>query len=247
MNYKTLAVGVAAIALASAAHADDYNWQGFYVGLNGGYADITSDTSRDVTVLGGYAAQDALDIEAASLISQSPGGFTGGGQAGINWLSSGFLFGLEGDFNTVDAKEANSVTANWTVFYGGANELTTTVETDLEWLATVRARIGTLTGGYLLYVTGGAAFAEATFTQGFSETTFPVPFGSLAANESLSGWTAGGGVEIPVGTNLTIKAEYLYVDLGSIDTVGTVGVGSQYAGSADITSNVYRVGFNIKL
>jgi outer membrane immunogenic protein len=245
MKVKVLAASLAAIACVSIAQADGYDWHGAYVGLNGGYADVSSGTSRDVTVLGGYVAQDALDIEAASTIGQDPGGFTGGIQVGYNNVSSGFLFGIEADFSVVDASENDSVTVPWTIPYPGT--LTTTVETEQEWLATVRARVGTVAGGNLLYVTGGAAFAEVNFTQGFSETTFPVPFGSLAASETRVGWTAGAGFEIPVGTNLTLKGEYLYVDLGSVDTVGTLGVVSSYNGSAEVTNSVYRVGFNIKL
>jgi outer membrane immunogenic protein len=227
--------------------AQAHDWQGFYVGINGGFADTTFDTSRDVTTNGGYVAQDVLDIEAISAISLSQSEFSGGIQAGFNWVGSGMVFGVEGDFNMANSSESASVTGNWTIFYGGANAHTTTVETNLEWLATLRARLGMSAGGNLLYVTGGAAFAEADFTQGFSETTFPVPFSSVTATETLTGWTAGAGVEIPLGTNLSLKAEYLYVDLGSIDTVGSVGVGSSYNGTADITANVYRVGINLKL
>ena len=32
---------------------------------------------------------------------------------------------------------------------------------------------------------------------------------------SVVGWTAGGGVEYAVSRNWTVKAEYLYYDLGS--------------------------------
>jgi outer membrane immunogenic protein len=245
MKTKILAASLAVIASVSLAQADDYDWQGAYVGLSGGFADVTADSSRDVTVLGGYVAQDALDIEAASAISQDPGGFIGGIQVGYNKVSNGFLFGIEADFSMVDATENDSVTVPWTIPYPGT--LTTTVATEQEWLATLRARVGTVAGGNLLYVTGGAAFAEVNFTQGFSETTFPVPFGSLSASETLTGWTAGAGFEIPIGTNLTLKGEYLYVDLGSVDTVGSLGVGSVYAGNAEFSNNVYRVGFNIKL
>jgi opacity protein-like surface antigen len=33
----------------------------------------------------------------------------------------------------------------------------------------------------------------------------------------LLGWTAGGGVELGLGESVSVKAEYLYSDFGSLD------------------------------
>jgi outer membrane immunogenic protein len=48
----------------------------------------------------------------------------------------------------------------------------------------------------------------------FTVTTSPFSFGSF--NSTRVGWTAGGGVEWMFSPNWSLKAEYLYYNLGSV-------------------------------
>jgi outer membrane immunogenic protein len=91
------------------------------------------------------------------------------------------------------------------------------------WIGTLRGRLGFKFGAddqFLLYATGGAAAAGVTAT-----TSLPGVF-SVSATNTMNGWTAGGGGEwavfpptpTPHGW-LSIKVEYLYVDLGAKDFV----------------------------
>jgi outer membrane immunogenic protein len=43
-------------------------------------------------------------------------------------------------------------------------------------------------------------------------------FGQVAVHKVMTGWTAGGGVEVAVAPNWTVKVEGLYADLGSTGT-----------------------------
>ena len=56
------------------------------------------------------------------------------------------------------------------------------------------------------------------------------------------GWTIGAGLEAQATSNLSIKAEYLYVDLGTQTYAGLPG------GSVDATQrfSVIRAGLNYK-
>jgi len=82
---------------------------------------------------------------------------------------------------------------------------------------TVRARLGyTWNSGstpILWYATGGWAWGNNQVTSTQFEIT---PFTSLSSSQThSSGWTAGTGVEIALGSNWSVKGEYLYVDLGT--------------------------------
>ena len=73
-------------------------------------------------------------------------------------------------------------------------------------------------------------------------------FGSVSATKA--GWTVGGGLEYALGRNWTAKAEYLYVDLGTIsafaDSATAPGFGLSNVSSSKLTLNILRAGFNYK-
>jgi outer membrane immunogenic protein len=78
-----------------------------------------------------------------------------------------------------------------------------------------------------------------------------------SVSTTRTGWTVGGGFEYLFDRQWTVKAEYIYFDLGSISyglsplvsTVGgvpwtTVGVA---ASTTDFRGSIVRVGLNYKL
>ena len=95
-----------------------------------------------------------VGVFTASLVGASDlslTGAVGGGQIGYNWqFNPNWLVGVEVDYD-------------WTGQRGGAlfNDplvaVRETVEAKLNWLATIRARFGYITGNSLWYVTGGWA------------------------------------------------------------------------------------------
>ena len=66
-------------------------------------------------------------------------------------------------------------------------------------------------------------------------------FGS--ANKSKIGWTAGAGIEYAMWTNWSIKAEYLYVDLGSFDCGIACGAAPD---NVSFKANIVRAGLNYR-
>jgi outer membrane immunogenic protein len=152
----------------------------------------------------------------------------------------------------------------------------TAYEARIGWFGTVRGRLGFLiTDQVLLYGTGGLAYGRVELSgntsvsgtvvrtvAGFTDI-FPITPGTTAFSQSKTnvGIAVGGGIEgkcshwLPTGW--TWKAEYLYVDLGSLDTVapfplGPVppGVTTPFAGAITthtrFTDNIVRVGLNYK-
>ena len=98
----------------------------------------------------------------------------------------------------------------------------------------------------------GVAIADVrgdfTFTDTFAGATE-----SGAIRDTRVGWTAGLGSEYAVGNGWSVKAEYLYVDLGRSSVTSTnlndtvrLYPGNPFTHSADLKSNIVRVGVNYK-
>jgi outer membrane immunogenic protein len=66
-----------------------------------------------------------------------------------------------------------------------------------------------------------------------------VDIGSVGENNLHGGWTAGGGLEVGLTQNWSVKAEYLYIDLTS-ETYGLT------LNSNALTSNLVRFGVNYR-
>lgn len=204
-------------------------WTGFHVGLNAGG---TWSGNSSATYGAAGLVEDPLWFPATPFAASATGlisgggaaGFIGGGQIGYDYqFGSSFLVGVEADFQGLAGGNgrAQAVGAAFNPFTG-SNALTfTEVNRGLDWIGTVRGRVGWLfTPTLLLYGTGGFAYGGASLSisqmsvddQGF----FGPGFGSASINPTATGWTAGGGLEWMFMPNWSAKVEYLYYDLGRV-------------------------------
>jgi outer membrane immunogenic protein len=151
--------------------------------------------------------------------STSASGGLVGATIGYNFQIDRSVFGIEGDFDWLDLKGNDFCPAGTCAVKNNS-------------LGTVRGRIGYAGERFLSYVTGGFAFGNI-------EVRAPL----LGATHGFqSGWTAGVGVEYALTNAWSIKAEYLYVDLGKLDC----GISCGGATSIESTSQVVRLGLNYK-
>src|SRR2546423_1672121 len=133
-------------------------------------------------------------------------GAMGGVQAGYNWqFNPTWLLGIEADFDWAGQR------GRFTFADPAALGQTGTVQANIDWIATVRARFGFITGNSLWYVTGGWAHGgrelNTTYTLGFPGP--PIIAGSSNVRRTGSGWTVGGGVETKLwNSNWSAKLEY---------------------------------------
>jgi outer membrane immunogenic protein len=234
-----------------------YNWSGFYVGANIGYSwgrssDTSNLTNGDGTVLFTSAGSSNLD------------GIVGGGQAGYNWQTQNWVWGLEADIQGTGERGSRDLTCPVGVctpstvlpgFHalvilvpGAAVPLS--LDQKIDWFGTVRGRAGVLVSPkVLLYATGGLAYGEVK-----SSETLGTAF---STTDTRVGYTVGAGVEGAIGGNWTAKLEYLYVDLGRTSgsftsAIPAFGAGTVASGtltssySSRITDNVLRVGVNYR-
>jgi outer membrane immunogenic protein len=140
-----------------------------------------------------------------------PRGITGGFEGGYNWQYGMFVVGGETD---LQLSEASDTFAN----YKFSNP----------WFGTVRGRGGFAINNILFYGTLGLAYGRGH-----------IDIGSIGEDNMHFGWTTGVGLEIGLTHNWSLKAEYLYIDLGS-DNYALTGTG------LGLTSNLGRIGLNYR-
>jgi outer membrane immunogenic protein len=213
-------------------------WTGFYGGLNAGG---TFGGSNTVTTTGGTifanpffgpffsSVTNAYGATTNTVIPVSNAGFIGGGQVGYNYqFYSAFVAGLEADIQGVAGSSSRGNVATGALFNGGGSAFgVSTASRSLEYLGTVRGRLGYLfTPTLLAYATGGLAYGGANLnTASFatdnnlggllSPLAIPV-IGGSAYSDTRVGWTVGGGLEWMFMPNWSAKVEYLYYDLGTV-------------------------------
>jgi outer membrane immunogenic protein len=183
---------------AAFAPAPVFSWTGFYVGLNAGYGGDKFRYPFDVGRVSGEA----------SLTSSGP---LGGAQIGYNWqMGNGFVIGAEADYTFTNIKGKLDISAS-----NGGDSLSASVGSKLTSFGTVRARAGYAWDRALFYVTGGWAYGRVESDAVVSFNQFNAL--DLSRKVNQSGWTAGAGVEYAFTNNISMKTEYLYVDLGKND------------------------------
>jgi outer membrane immunogenic protein len=162
---------------------------------------------------------DSIGILPGSSASHTS--FLGGGQVGYNWQFNQLVFGLEGDIDGAHLR--GGATASGSIVRAAGVQMTTvTQSTDVDWTASLRARLGYSAGRVLLYATGGAAFAHVDANT-LVNVTFPLAVpsaGATATTNSVTrtGWTLGAGVEWAFRDGWSIAGEYRHSDYGRIDT-----------------------------
>jgi outer membrane immunogenic protein len=199
-------VGLIALGMATPASAADmavkapppppvvapiYNWSGFYIGANGGYA--WSSQCIDI------AAVNAVAIAFAEGCRDSGGGAVGG-QVGYRWqTASSWVFGLEaqGDWANIRSSRASLLNTlagdTWTSKINGLGLFT--------------GQIGYAWNASLFYVKGGAAVAEQNW---FLNNTI-TGVGLAQVDRTRWGGTVGVGWEYGFAPNWSAGIEYDYI------------------------------------
>jgi outer membrane immunogenic protein len=231
-------------------------WSGAYFGGNLGLAfDASSYTVSPGGCIAAGTCANAANNSLRTFSSTFNGtGFTGGGQVGYNWrVGPAFLLGAEADIDYDGLRSNQSATASLPAPLAGTN--TRSISLSRDFLGTVRGRLGFIpSSSWLVYATGGLAYGQ---TNSATSTTFSSVGDSYAGSISgfKTGWTAGGGLEWAITPFWSVKAEYLYVDLGSTTytnaitdaaAVGAAGLKPQpsYQTRVSNDEHVVRIGVN---
>ena len=185
-----------------------YNWTGIYFGLNGGYTF-------------GQSTPMSLFSDSYTAFNYSANGWLGGLTAGAQIQSGHTVIGVEGDIDWANITGSSS----GPIFLNGNNLGTATLSSTVNSISTLRTRIGYASDNWLIYGTGGIAVTneKSTLTGATFVCGAPNAFGSNPPCTSLSnlhlGLAAGAGVEYGVTENLSVKAEYIWVGAGAVNTL----------------------------
>jgi outer membrane immunogenic protein len=141
-----VAVSMALVGLGGKAWAADptvsaYDWSGFYLGAQGGYA---------------FGDADHSFSNGAPSDNSDPEGFFGGLHVGFNHQMDGFLLGLELDAELADIDGS----------FNNLTGITSSGSTDINAQGSLRVRAGLPMDRFLPYLTGGVALADVDYGGG---------------------------------------------------------------------------------
>jgi high affinity Mn2+ porin len=161
-----------------------YDWTGFYVGGHFGYG------------TGAFGPNTNPILNQAVMFPSSITGLIGGYQAGYNvQLSERVVLGMEADISLMSPVDAPKLVPG-------------PFDTTIDYVGTLRGRIGYTFGALMPYATGGLAWGQ-TKLSGFADDGSAL----FSKQRTHLGWTAGAGIEMAVGGNWSAKLEYDYINL----------------------------------
>jgi outer membrane immunogenic protein len=229
----------------AAAAPPAYEWSGFYFGgkLGAGWGSLSSDYNVTSTFL-------FTDPSASG--SQGISGPIGGIEAGYMWQTSNWVLGVATDFElsgySSSALVAVPVPFTPPVLFAPTARVLAFSSVDIDhsvqlpWFGTVRGLIGlSATPGWLVYATGGLAYAQINETN-----TITAPIVLIGSHSLLqTGWTVGGGIAVALSSNVSAKLEYLHIDLGSFTDTASDGFASATV-SSRLNLDAVMIGLDYK-
>ena len=280
MTLRLPAAAAAAMLLAGAASAADlplrsappvyepvapvFTWSGFYAGTLTGYG--FSDNQRVRTIGTTPATIGALSSGRRPLLRRIDADDMTSVGGGIGYdhqftPGAGLVVGVAADATLMDLGRRRG-------YVGPAafGSEATAFRSQLDWLGTVRGRVGYAFDRVLVYGTGGFAYGNTLYRAAFADAGRN--FSQLGQFDGMStGYVYGGGIEYALPTDsilakfnllsylnliqsqaVTVKAEYLRYDLGSKNVlVAPVGGGvGSYISRFNTEGNLVRGGFTYR-
>ncbi len=219
MRRVTVASAAFLVALAGPAFAADptvdlpttapgFDWTGYYAGLRAGY---------------GWGSSDITGTDGTPFSSPDlSGGYIGGQVAGL-WQFNQFVIGSEADLN-------------YSGINGSADQAPgNSFGTNIEWFGSINAKAGYAMDRYLVYGTGGVAFAGIETKQDSSS--------DFSRTRTNAGWTIGAGVDYALTDKFTVGAQYRYYDFGSDHYDGNNSFSDR---NQDVKLNTVGINLNYK-
>jgi len=199
---KTLLITAALIAVATAATAETTAGEHDWSGPWVGLAAARPIGDVTVTVVGRPTPVYQDGSYSGTIASAS---------AGYDWQSGSLVYGLSASLSPsdFDAQYVNNL------------DLSIVYQTKVSNLQTLRGRVGKAYGRNLFFATAGLARADADVMR--------VGLPASTISDSLSGWTAGIGVERALGNRLSVGMEYSHFDLGRVQTCALMQCYSEVA------------------
>jgi outer membrane immunogenic protein len=179
--------GAADMPLKASPAAVSWNWSGIYAGGQGG---LNYGTTQSIDQASGLPITDKYN----------PVGMLVGGTIGLNRQFGNVVIGAEGDIAWTNKRDSTHDIAPFnTSFFEQFDE---------RWIATYRGRLGFVFGSqghWMIYGTAGGASAGVKIAVNSGGGA------QISETRTLTGWTAGGGVETLLDARWSFKSEVLFV------------------------------------
>ena len=219
IGFASVLAGFLAVSTGDVQAQD--GWSGFYAGIESGIAHNVVDFSGTKTVvpppvvetkpvfLRTFYSEELVPFvvrmvkvvkavkpqKQAMKSRKERNAVMAGGYAGYDRQVGNLVIGGMVDMNLVNAKRMQ--------FNSDVN-----ASYDMNWVATARVRAGWAVNDRLLvYATGGGAMASVT-------RSFTGPKGTVSGQTKVKGLVVGGGAELHLPGNWSLKGEYLHFKLG---------------------------------
>jgi outer membrane immunogenic protein len=200
------------------------SWTGAYVGGIVGVGRLDQSANENGSPIGGHGPCGQY----ASACVSSATGAVAGAEIGYDFQDRYFVYGVTADWTWTDLNHTVQRSS-------GSSSYSHTAKID--WLASIRGRMGIAVDSNLVYITGGLALAQDK--SNLNETG--TDYGSLSGVHA--GWVAGGGIEHKFNEHWSFKGEALFYDLGRQTAKGT-GPGVGYSSEFTSTVVVGRLGLD---
>jgi outer membrane immunogenic protein len=207
-------------------------WTGFYLGGFGGGAWGGNATAHDPVstappFVGTY--DDGANPNKYGIGT----GLTGGLTVGYSyWFGPGFVAGLEAEGGYLHLRGSGLYTG------GISNGELTATSTAGDWYGVIGGRLGYAAGPALFYVKGGAAVLteKASAIDSVASATNPGVLNAVGQS-TVWGGAVGGGIEWMFAPHWSLKTEYMYLGLSSVQACGVnTGPASQGFGAIFCTN-----------
>jgi len=264
-----LALAIGGLCAAEAAAGDvapkaspPFSWTGFYAGIHAGYGsgDGNAAAVNPAALLPLFPGVNNLTSTASApfTLGVEQSGWLGGLQAGYNWQSGRTLVGIEADVSIagIGGQAARSYALRPVFLVGDFDDYTGRVKLteEIDYFGTLRGRLGLANHSWLLYATGGLAWAHIKSSLESSHvrltSNFPIPGfpaaldGQATASRLALGYAVGAGAEWTFAPQWSVKGEYLYLNFGHSVSLA-IPSATLNGGTTDL--HTFRVGLNRQL
>lgn len=215
---------------------EGFTWTGPYVGVFAGWA---WGGDAELTDVDGYNGRRGRSFD-----YDSGDGFYGGALAGYNYQWNWLVVGVEGELGWMDL-DGSAQDPRFDGAIGRDGDSIASIETGLNGAITARAGLGF--DRVLVYAKGGFAFADvdASFTD--DNPTGARLVSGTSQDDWVGGYTIGGGAEVAVTQNITIRGEYMFTDLGDLDHTATDNLGNRFRFEHELDDlHTVKVGLSYK-
>ncbi|MCM2503223.1 porin family protein [Aureimonas altamirensis] len=230
LNHRILASAALTFALAAPALAADVVFEEPAAPV-AAIAPIAHDwTGFSVGVFGGGATGDAELTDSAALAGEKNDfdGLLGGVQVGYDQQFGSVVVGARASVAATNIDNGDAV-----------------LSSKLKYLGTAGVRAGVAVNKLLPYAHAGVAFGQT------EQKTSSAAFDSTKLDKAdHTGWTAGAGAEYSLTQNISVGAEYGYVDLGKEEVYSgnysPAGRATATVANEDLTFHTFKAGVNFR-